>query len=56
MNVEMAAARLEAIGNPAPLELHRILVRAAAEVLPAGRGRTALSPIVGGAACCQSAA
>ena len=37
MELEIAAAQLEAIGNPRRLQLYRILVRAGAEGLPVGR-------------------
>jgi ArsR family transcriptional regulator, arsenate/arsenite/antimonite-responsive transcriptional repressor len=36
MKHEIAAAQLEAIGNPTRLQLYRILVRAGAEGLPVG--------------------
>lgn len=37
MNIEQAAAQLEALGNPTRLSLYRILVRAGEEGLPVGR-------------------
>lgn len=37
MDIEQAAAQLEALGNPTRLSLYRILVRAGAEGLPVGR-------------------
>jgi ArsR family transcriptional regulator, arsenate/arsenite/antimonite-responsive transcriptional repressor len=37
MKHEIAAAQLEAIGNPTRLQLYRILVRAGADGLPVGR-------------------
>ena len=36
MKLELAAAQLEAIGNPTRLQLYRILVRAGGEGLPVG--------------------
>lgn len=37
MDIEQAAAQLEALGNPTRLSLYRILVRAGEEGLPVGR-------------------
>lgn len=37
MKLEIAAAQLEALGNPTRLQLYRILVRAGDEGLPVGR-------------------
>lgn len=37
MDIEQAAAQLEALGNPTRLSLYRILVRAGADGLPVGR-------------------
>ena len=37
MNLDDAAARLEALGNPTRLKIYRTLVRAGAEGMPVGR-------------------
>lgn len=37
MNIDDAAARLEALGNPTRLKVYRMLVRAGAEGMPVGR-------------------
>jgi DNA-binding transcriptional ArsR family regulator len=37
MDIDLTAARLEALGNPTRLRLYRLLVRAGTEGLPMGR-------------------